>query len=260
MRVVVVHSHPIVAKIMRLIVTDAGHDVVIAPTAMEGLQAVRYKETDATILEVDLPDMDGYRLCKELRATRYFGPIVFVSPRHLIEDKLRAFDHGADDYIVEPFEPAELLARVEAVARRCRHQDLQSLSTVIRVGDTELSIGDLTFRVDGEPAVNLTPTEMRLLERLMCNAGITIARDTLIERTWGYEFFGDSNRVDVYIARLRKKIEKDPSCPLYLHTVRGRGYVFRPPSVPTPLPHVIKGDIVDIGVHTYALDMGTAPA
>lgn len=229
MRIVVVDPHAVTGKLIQIVLADAGHEVVLAPTAADAFKQVLERETDVVLLDVELPGMDGYDLCKELRARRYNGPLIFVTERHETRDQLRAFDFGADDYIVEPFHPLVLVARVQSVARRCRQADYQALGTVLKVGDAELSIGQLTYRAEGREPVLLTPTEMRMLECLMRNSHITISRDTLIERTWGYDFGGDSNRVDVYIRRLRKKIERDVKNPEYVHTVRGIGYVFRPP-------------------------------
>jgi two-component system, OmpR family, response regulator RegX3 len=232
MRVVVVDPDRMAGKLLQFVLTDAGHEVVLTKNAAEGLGEVIGRETDAVLLKTDLPapGLDGYELCKELRARRYNGPLIFVTQRRETRDKLRAFDFGADDYIVEPFDPLELVARLHSVTRRFRHADYQALGTVLKAGDAELSIGELTFRVEGRPPVVLTPTEMRMLECLMRNSNITISRDTLIERTWGYDFIGDSNRVDVYVRRIRKKVERDPAQPEYIHTIRGLGYAFRPPA------------------------------
>lgn len=227
MRIITLHGSAMVAKIIKLILEDAGHDVIVTQSPGGLTEELAEHETHAVIIGVDPGKFDSLKLCKEVRASGYTGPVIFISHENGLEDKLSAFRNGADDYIIEPFEPEEFLARVEATARRCRHIDNQPLGAVINVDDAELSIGDMTFHRKGEPPISLTPTEMRLLERLMRNTGLTISRDTLIERTWGYEYFGDSNRVDVYIARLRKKIEPDPAKPRYLHTVRGAGYVFR---------------------------------
>lgn len=227
MRIVIIHNSDMVTKIISLILTDMDHDVVLTRTREEALREVTSKEVNAILIGTELPGLDSFQFCKEVRAVRYKGPVIFLSRYGDLEYKLKAFGNGADDYPTEPFEPEELLARIEAAARRCNLMDQQPLGNVVKVGDAELSTGEMTFRSKDQPPVSLTPTEMRLLERLMRNAGITISRETLIIRTWGYDHFGDSNRVDVYIARLRKKIEVDPAQPRYLHTIRGAGYVFR---------------------------------
>lgn len=243
MRIVVIDSERVTGELLDFVLTQSGHEVALVTTAADGLREVTNQETATVLLQDNLPDMDGCRFCMELRARRYNGPVIFISRRDTTRDKVRAFDHGADDYIVEPYDPQELIARVDAVARRCRQTDYQALGTVLKVGDVELSLGTLMVRVGERTPIALTPTEMRMLECLMRNSQITIGRERLIERTWGYDFLGESNRVDVYISRLRKKIERDPANPDYLHTVRGIGYVFRPAArlveeeerVPVPL-------------------------
>ncbi len=231
MRIVVVNPDRIMAKLMRFVLTEAGHDAVLTRTADEAKREIIGSSTDAVLLEVDLPDEDGCDLCNTLREEHFSGPVLFVSGRRDTKDKLRAFEHGADDYVVEPFDPQELVARIEVVARRCRRSAVEAPDATLRVGEAELLISELAFKVAGRPTALLTPTEMRLLECLMRNVGTTVTREALIERTWGYDFLGDSNRVEVYVARLRKKIEQNPSEPQLLHTVRGLGYMFRlPPS------------------------------
>jgi DNA-binding response OmpR family regulator len=232
MRVVVVEPERMAGKVLEFVLADAGHEVVVVASAEAAIGAIVGRETDAVLTATDLPrpGPDGFALCKELRGRRYTGPLLFVSPHSAVEDKVRAFAVGADDYLVAPCDPRELLARVEAMARRFRAADRQGLGTILRAGDAELSLGELTFRRDGCAPALLTPVEMRLLECLMRNQGITIGRETLIERVWGFDFLGDSNRVDVYIRRVRKKVEVDAERPAYIHTMRGLGYVFRPPA------------------------------
>ena len=237
MRIVVVEPEGLAGRVLEFVLADAGHEVALVASAEAALGAVVGRETGAVLLATDLPrpGLDGYALCKELRGRRYAGPLLFVGRDDATEAKVRAFAVGADDYLVAPCDPRELLARVEAIARRVRAVDRQGLGTIIRAGDAELSLGELTFRRDGRPPATLAPTELKLLECLMRNQGLTITRDTLIARVWGYDFFGDTNRVDVYIRRLRKKVEDHPDRPAYLHTVRGLGYTFRPPVTARPV-------------------------
>lgn len=228
MQIIVIDPVPTTSQLLQYVLTEAGHDVIVVQRGADALRAVEEHEPAAILLESRLPDMDGTTLCKELRARQYVGPVIFVSAENVVGAKVEAFTHGADDFIVRRYDPAELIARVAAVVRRCRPATIQAQGTVLRVGDVALSLGDLTVRVGNRPPVLLTPTEMRLLECLMRNQRLTISRETLIARTWGYDFVGESNRVDVYVSRLRKKLERNPAEPEYLHTVRGVGYVFRP--------------------------------
>ncbi|MDI3341635.1 MAG: response regulator transcription factor, partial [Sphaerobacter sp.] len=161
--------------------------------------------------------------------------IIVVTQQRTTQDKVRAFTRGADDFVERPFDPPELVARISAVVRRCRRSESRLASTVLQVGSARLSMSHLTFQIDGQPPVRLTPTEMQLLALLMQSSMSPVSRSRLIERTWGIEFLHESNRVDVYIRRLREKIEPDPSSPIYVRTVRGVGYLFCPPE-PGDLP------------------------
>jgi DNA-binding response OmpR family regulator len=226
-RIVIVDDDAVGAKVIRFILEDEGYEVVTVGRGSQVFEHVIGLETDLVILDINLPDFNGFNLCKELRARRYNGPLIFLTSRHEIADKLEGFRLGADDYLVKPFEPLELVARVHSVIRRSKRVDKQALGTIVRVDDAELSLGELTYTSKSVPSTLLTPTEMRILECLMRNSRIVISRETLIERVWGFDFLGDTNRVDVYIRRVRRKIEVDPTRPRYLHTVRGIGYVFR---------------------------------
>jgi DNA-binding response OmpR family regulator len=226
-RIVIADNDALMARVMRFVLEGEGHEVVTVSRATDVFPEVLGRETALVMLDVDLPDASGFAVCKELRGRRFNGPIVFVTARGDLSDKLEGFRIGADDYLVKPFEPLELVARVEVAVRRFKNADRQSLGAILQVDDAELSIGELTYRSDAVEPTLLTPTEMRLLECLMRNSRLVISRDTLIERVWGFDYLGDTNRVDVYIRRVRHKIERDPTDPQYLHTVRGLGYVFR---------------------------------
>jgi DNA-binding response OmpR family regulator len=214
MRTLVVHPDGMTAKLLRFILNESGHEVVLLKRAEQCLRAARERETDAVLLTVALPDRDGFALCQELRKQRYPGPVIVLTPQEATSEKLRAFAAGADDVI-------------EAISRRCRPLEQQALGTVLTVGEAELSLSDLLFRVGDQEPVPLTPTELRLLECLMRNQGIIISRQRLTERIWGQDSFGESNRIDVYVRRVRKKIERDPDHPAYFQTVRGLGYRFQ---------------------------------
>jgi two-component system, OmpR family, response regulator RegX3 len=227
-RIVAVEDDVLAGRIMQFVLENEGYNVTTVHSGKATIPEVVGRETDLLLIDVNLPDYSGFDLCAELRARRYQGPVIFVSAAGELSNKLEGFHVGGDDYLVKPYEPAELIARVESIIRRYKSMDRQALGAVVRVGDAELSISNFTYASDAVPTTILAPTEMRILECLMRNSGIVFSRDTLIERTWGYDYVGDSNRVDVYIRRLRRKIEADPSKPTYLHTVRGLGYVFRP--------------------------------
>lgn len=226
-RTLILDSDPLAAKVLSLVLTEAGHAVTLIKNPVAALNEAADGDTRAVITETDLPGMTGFQLCSELRGRRYQGPIVFLSRDRDPGVRVRAFDCGADDFIQKPFDPHELLARIASIARRCERGLEMAAGNVIKVGDVELVVGELRVTVGDRRPVLLTPTEMRLLETLMRNHSMTLTRDVLIDRTWPNDVISDTNRVDVYVGRLRRKIEPDPAHPQYVHTVRGVGYAFR---------------------------------
>ncbi len=225
-------------RMISALFNNAGHDVLVIRTALEMLTIALTAGSSAILMEVDCRDGIGFDICARLRARGYRGPVIFVSGRHEVGDKVRAFESGADDYLVKPFDGRELRARVEAVCRRFRDAQQLALGRDLRVGNATLSPGTGTFRIDGRQRAYLSPTEVRVLECLMQDSGVTVSREALLERAWPHAFVGDTSRVDVVVARLRKKIERDSSAPEYLHTVRGFGYAFRPALHPALHPHL----------------------
>lgn len=228
MRVVAADSSLVTGQLLQYVLSQPGHDVVLVQTAADAMAAVFARPVEAVVLHEELADLPGSQLCQEIRGRRFTGAVVILSPRRDVRHKLLAFDRGADDVVVEPYDPLELLARIEAAARRCARLTSCAADTVLKVADVELSIGELTVRVGNRRPLALTPTEMRVLEFLMRNAGIIVTRGRLIERTWGYDYVGDGNRVDVCVSRVRRKLESLTDSVRYLHTIRGVGYVFRP--------------------------------
>lgn len=228
-RIVVVDADQMSARVLRFALEDEGLAVVVVGTAAEAIREIVGRETSLAILESALPDASGLALCRELRAQGYAAPLIFMSRDGSLNGKVEAFRAGADDYIVKPFEPVEFLARATSMIRRWSGARQEGSSALLRVGDATLSIAHLTYSSDVARDVLLTPTEMRLLDLLMRQHGVTIGRDDLIRHVWGLESLDDTNRVDVFVRRLRRKIERDVANPRYLHTVRGQGYYFSTP-------------------------------
>jgi DNA-binding response OmpR family regulator len=225
--VLLVDDDALTGKLIDFMLTDAGYEIYTLADPRRVSEFLREYPIDLVLLDIMLPHMDGYAIAKQVRREYPDIPIVFLSARGMVTDKVEGFAQGADDYVAKPFEPTELLARIQAVLRRYRRAERNVFGTVIRVGETALDLGELRFSGPKRRPAILTPTEMKLLECLMRNANAVISRETLIERTWGYDYDGFGNRVDVYIRRIRNKIEEDPSSPSYIHTIRGMGYVFR---------------------------------
>jgi len=224
---------PLVAKMLAFLIGESGYRTTTLPDPRGALPLLAEHSVDLILLDATLPHIDGFTLCTALRRAHPDVPVIFLSARCVVADRVAGLQAGADDYLAKPCEPAELLARIQAVLRRYRRAERNRFGSVIRAGDTALDLGAMQFTAPGQRPALLTPTEMKILECLMRNANAVIARETLVERTWGCDFDGVTNRVDVYISRLRKKIDidADPNRPAFLRTVRDMGYTFRPGGV-----------------------------
>jgi two-component system response regulator MprA len=201
-----------------------GYDVEAVTDGREALDAVARSEPDAIVLDVMMPNVDGLTVCRRIRNEKLAIPILMLTARHEVSDRVAGLDAGADDYLVKPFALDELLARVRALLRRGSVADNEE---VLRVGDLQLDPLRRTAERQGR-SLDLTKTEFDLLELLMYNADIVLERDTIYDRIWGFDFETSSRSLDVYVGYLRRKTEAGGE-PRVLHTVRGVGYVVRAP-------------------------------
>lgn len=215
------------AKYRRLIRTNlamAGYEVIEAEDGHQALQALYDREPDLIMLDLRLPDIDGFQLCERLRA-RTAVPILAVTALNTEADTVRALDLGADDYIQKPFSPAEVLARVRALIRRS-----QTLGRpqAFECGNIRLEPQSREVVVRGEARTHLTPTEWRLLRELVLNCGKVLTHEQLLSRVWGIEYQSEHEYLRVYIRRLRGYIEPDPHEPRHLISHAGVGYALYP--------------------------------
>lgn len=199
-----------------------GYQVITAPDGREAVRIVRAGDVDALVLDVMMPELDGLAVASKLRAEGQRIPILMLTARHEISDRVAGLEAGADDYLVKPFALDELLARIKALLRRSSFAPSDDL---LRLSDLVVDPAARTVLRGGEE-IELTKTEFDLLELLIFNSGVVLARDVIYERIWGYDFETSSNPLEVYIGYLRKKLEKDDRTRL-IHTVRGVGYVAR---------------------------------
>jgi len=201
-----------------------GYETYSALDGLQALELARTRDPDLIILEVELPQLDGFAVCRILRFERD-TPILMLTMRRDEADRVRGLDMGADDYVVKPFLSNELLARVRALLRRGARSLHPPSRQVLTIGDLLL---DMTNRrlFRGDEEVYLSQKEFDLLACLMHNPGAILSRDVLLEQVWGDDFKNDARTVDVHIRWLRAKIEPDPANPHYIHTVRGLGYRF----------------------------------
>ena len=223
-RLLVIDDEKEMLDMLQIALRREGFDVVIARDALAGLRAAYQAHPDAILLDVMMPDMDGFEACRRLREMTEV-PIIFVTAKGLIEDVVRGLSLGADDYVVKPFEWSELASRVTACLRRANERDADkndfmfpATSVVLDCGRHELVIGDRR--------VYLAPKEFEVLRMLTKFPGRVLSADAILNRVWGSEWIGEKDLVKQYIYRLRQKIERDPNAPEYLHTVRGEGYYF----------------------------------
>ncbi len=213
-------------KMTSFVLEDAGYRVTKAYDAQAILQAVDQANPDLILLDVMMPKLSGFEICRQIRRNSDV-PIIFLSGRSQLQDRVMGLQIGGDDYLIKPFEPSELLARVEAVLRR-RNSDMLNPSS--RLSQGEITLEPVEHKVlfaDGRTA-ELTPLEFRLLYYLMKNSGRILNISQILSKVWGYDYEGESNLVAVYVRRLRTKIEKDPEHPVHVITMRNLGYKFEP--------------------------------
>jgi two-component system, OmpR family, response regulator RegX3 len=202
-----------------------GYDVTRTTDGAIGLERFKTNGADLVLLDLMLPGLPGEDVCKEIRRSSNV-PIIMLTARDAEIDKVVGLELGADDYVTKPFSTRELLARIKAVMRRSSHDD-KPVDGVLEGGGIRLDSHRFEVTVGGK-SVHLPRKEFELLEILMENAGRVLTRDTLIDRIWGSDYFGDTRTLDVHIKRLRAKCEPDPHSPVHLITIRGLGYKFTP--------------------------------
>lgn len=229
-RILVAEDDPAIGNALQRALGHEGYDVRRAADGAEALQLLAGSAADLVVLDIAMPYVDGLEVCRRLRRAGDRTPVLMLTARHTVGDRVEGLDAGADDYLVKPFSLDELFARVRALLRRTSLTGAgegDGGRDVLRVGDLELDRAGRTVRRGGEP-VSLTKTEFDLLELLVHNAGIVLSRDVIYERVWGFDFETGSKSLDVYVGYLRRKLETGGGARL-VHTVRGVGYVVRRP-------------------------------
>ena len=222
MHVLLVEDDPSVRGAVERALRGAGHKVDQATAGDKGLAAATATPYDAIVLDRGLPGLDGLEVCRQLRASGSTVPILMLTARAAVTERVEGLDAGADDYVVKPFALDELLARLRAFERRSATGQARG---VLRFEDLELDRDAMTARRGSRP-IELSRTEYQLLELLLANPKRVLSRDVIFEKVWGYDFGPDSNSLDVYIGYLRRKLETSGEKRL-IHTVRGVGYVMR---------------------------------
>jgi DNA-binding response OmpR family regulator len=219
-RVLTVEDDERIRSAVKLALEDEGWTVDEAESGEAAIELFNRNAPDVVLIDIMLPGIDGFELCRTLRRTSAV-PIVMVTARNDTHDIVAGLEAGADDYLTKPFAAKELSARIRALLRRIRPSATRRAQ--LTFGELELSPEEGKITRNGEE-IHLTKTEFRLLCELAENAGKVFSRESLLDRVWGYDYFGDGRLVDVHIRRLRTKIETDPANPRYVVTVRGLGY------------------------------------
>ncbi|QGG95566.1 response regulator transcription factor [Actinomarinicola tropica] len=223
-RILTVEDDERIRTAVKLALEDEGWIVDEADNGEDALELFNRNPTDVVLIDIMLPGIDGFEVCRSIRRTSDV-PIVMVTARADTHDVVAGLEAGADDYLTKPFAPKELSARIRALLRRVRSSDPGSAH--VKLGDLEIVPDEGVVTRDGQE-VHLTKTEFRLLVELASSPGRVFSREVLLERVWGYGYFGDGRLVDVHIRRLRTKVEVDPANPRHVVTVRGLGYKLQP--------------------------------
>jgi len=228
-RLLVVEDEDHLAAGLKLNLELEGYEVDVAGTAREASEKLVQPEGyDALVLDVMLPDLDGFELCQRLRKAGHFVPVIMLTARSSAEDRVRGLEAGADDYMVKPFSLDELLARVRSMLRR-REWEAQSEqeSATLSFGDAIVDFDSHEVTVGGE-ARKLTQLELDLLRYFAENAGRVVSRDELLQKVWKLRNYSQTRTVDNFLSRLRRHFEPDPKAPVHFLSVRGAGYKFLP--------------------------------
>jgi two-component system, OmpR family, response regulator len=229
-QVLVVDDEPNIRELVQVALKFHGCSVTTAGTGKDALRRAQSDRPDLIVLDVMLPDMDGFEVCRRLRATGNEIPVIFLTARDTSSDTVTGLALGGDDYVTKPFSVEALVARVRAVLRRASRtgqgDQRDGDSEILRAGDVELDEGRWTVHRAGVP-VELSPTEFRLLAYLMRHEGRVLTRAQLLENVWGWDYAGESQIVETYVSYLRRKL--DPLGPPMIHTQRGVGYSLRLP-------------------------------
>lgn len=224
-KVLIIDDEQHIVELLKYNLETNGYKAYFSFNGRDGLSAAFEKKPDLILLDIMLPEMDGYDVCKELRKNKETRsiPVIMLTAKGDELDKILGLELGADDYITKPFSVRELLARVKAVLRRNSKDEEEEIyefdGLSINMEKHEVRKGDLT--------VDLTLKEFELLRLLVVNKGKVLTRDFLLDKVWGYEYYGETRTVDVHVRHLRQKIEDDDSNPKYVETVRGIGYRFK---------------------------------
>lgn len=223
-KILIVDDEDHIRELLKFNLEKNGYVVYMANDGLEGLKLAREKQVDLILLDLMLPGMDGFEVCKEIRKDNIISnvPIIMLTAKSEEIDKILGLELGADDYITKPFSIRELSARIKALLRR---SNVKYDNEVLRFGNITLNLQTREVLKNGEK-LDFTLKEFEVLKLLIQNKGKILTREILLDKIWGYEYVGETRTVDVHIRHIRKKIEEDDKNPIYIQTIRGVGYKF----------------------------------
>lgn len=222
-KILVIDDDANICDLLKLYLEKEGYDVKTASDGAEGVKQFKFSEPDLVLLDIMLPQKDGWQVCREIREISN-KPIIMITAKYEVFDKVLGLELGADDFVVKPFDMKELSARVKAVLRRYTAHDSVNDEEVIKFDNIEISLQKYELKLNGK-SVDIPPKELELLYFLASNSNRVFTRDQLLDKVWGFDYLGDSRTVDVHVKRLREKLE-GISDKWILKTVWGVGYKF----------------------------------
>lgn len=222
-RVLIVEDEDSIRKFVKINLERSDFQVIEAETGEKGVDIARREEIDIVVLDVMLPGIDGFEVCKILREEYPNLGIIMLTAKSQDIDKIMGLEYGSDDYMTKPFNPTELVLRVKSLSRRMESNNEDKEDSKLEIGPFKIDKYSRKFYKDNME-MDVTPTEYSIVKLFMENPGKAFKRDEILNLIWGYDFVGDSKIVDVNIRRLRSKVENDPSKPVYIETVWGLGY------------------------------------
>lgn len=224
-KILVVDDEPNVCELVRIYLEREGFAVLIAHDGLAALSTIEAEQPDLIVLDLMLPGLDGWKVCEKLRSGGNKVPIIMPSAKGEEMDRILGLELGADDYVTKPFSPMELVARIRALLRRLGKQEEEVLKFQWLIVDkTRRQV--LLGTSQEKEEIQLTPKEFDLLWFLANNSGLAFSREQILDKVWGYDYFGDARTVDAHIKRLRQKLQQTDTSPQYIHTIWGVGYKF----------------------------------
>lgn len=223
-KILIVEDEQKIARFLELELNYEGYEVLIANNGRDGLEKGKKEDVDLIILDLMLPELSGIEVCRRIRQTSDV-PIIMLTAKDDISDKVTGLDIGADDYMTKPFAVEEILARIRVLLKRAKIYEDKTDLQVIEIGKLKLNKNNYMVEYDGE-IIDLTKKEFELLEFMMINKNIVLTREKILDKVWGYDYFGDTNIIDVYIRYIRSKVDQKYNINL-IETVRGVGYIIR---------------------------------